>query len=66
MLNIFSLANGRLFAAGPDLLQQAKKSLAFVKHTLEFFGWAQFPSLEEEVRKLEASLAAAIAKAEGK
>jgi ABC-type amino acid transport substrate-binding protein len=47
-----------------DLLAQAKKSLAFVKHTLEFFGWGQFPNLEAEVEQLRDRLAAAIARAE--
>jgi len=62
------LHNLRMALAGEresvaELLAACKRSLAFVNHTLEFFGWGQFPNLEREVEELRDNLKATIARA---
>jgi hypothetical protein len=60
-------ANARLIVRAvnshDELLAAAESGLAFMRHALEFFGWAQFPSLEAEVEQKAAVVGAAIAKA---
>lgn len=57
--------NERLRKRCEVLLTACKKSKAFVSHTLEFFGWGQFPHLEREVEQLNQQLAATIGAEEG-
>jgi hypothetical protein len=58
-----SLADALKFGAVDDLVDGVEKSLAFVRYTLEFFGWSAFPNLEAEVARLRSQLTAALAKA---
>ena len=58
-------ANAALIAAAPDLLEGCERSLDFVRHSLEFFNWSQFPNLEEGVQDLRTRLESVILKVKG-
>jgi ABC-type amino acid transport substrate-binding protein len=51
--------------AAAELAAACESGLAFVRHTLEFFGWAAFPNLERSAEELRDKLAAALARYRG-